>query len=302
MKQTSILYESEEQLQNYIYLEKFKEENLLIFLFSDDPLEKVKTIIKEIKRMLPKALILGSSSGGIIHKGNSVSGKSLITFCQFKMIKPKGIILSSENFNSAEMALEIKKQIISEDSKMLFLFDDGTEMNSSELLYEISSILPKLPLAGGKAANENYILGDTYIFLNEEIITKGAAAVSLNGEYLRVSQQYRLNWKKIGKKMKIKNAHRFLLICSICLLPIGIVLGFSVPTLAAYGVIVASCFIMMAASSAFSIQMMSYVQKVTPAHLVGKIMSFTMCICMVAQPLGQAMYGILFENLAGYTA
>ncbi len=105
-----------------------------------------------------------------------------------------------------------------------------------------------------------------------------------------------------GKKMKIKNAHRFLLICSICLLPIGIVLGFSVPTLAAYGVIVASCFIMMAASSAFSIQMMSYVQKVTPAHLVGKIMSFTMCICMVAQPLGQAMYGILFENLAGYTA
>lgn len=206
MKQTSILYESEEQLQNYIYLEKFKEENLLIFLFSDDPLEKVKTIIKEIKRMLPKALILGSSSGGIIHKGNSVSGKSLITFCQFKMIKPKGIILSSENFNSAEMALEIKKQIISEDSKMLFLFDDGTEMNSSELLYEISSILPKLPLAGGKAANENYILGDTYIFLNEEIITKGAAAVSLNGEYLRVSQQYRLNWKKIGKKMKITEA------------------------------------------------------------------------------------------------
>lgn len=206
MKQTSILYESEEHLQNYIKIENFNEENLLVFLFSDEPLEKVKKIIKEIKKMLPKSLIIGSSSGGTIHKGNSINGKSLITFCHFKKIKAKGIILSSEDFTSAEMALEINKQIISENSKMLFLFDDGMEMNSSELLNEISSILPDLPLAGGKAGNENYILGDTYIFLNEKIISKGAVAVSLNGEYLRVSQQYRLNWKKIGKKMRITEA------------------------------------------------------------------------------------------------
>lgn len=106
----------------------------------------------------------------------------------------------------------------------------------------------------------------------------------------------------IGKKMTIQNAHWLLEICSLALLPIGLVLWFPVQEMAAYMVIVASCFFMMMASSMFSIQMMAYVQLVTPSHLVGKIMSLVMCICMMAQPLGQAMYGILFEELKPYVA
>lgn len=106
----------------------------------------------------------------------------------------------------------------------------------------------------------------------------------------------------LGKKMTIRNAHWLLAICSLALLPIGAVLWLSVPAMAAYAVIVISCFFMMVASSMFSIQMMAYVQMVTPSHLVGKIMSLAMCICMIAQPLGQAMYGILFEELESYVA
>lgn len=106
----------------------------------------------------------------------------------------------------------------------------------------------------------------------------------------------------IGKKMEIKKAHWLLIIGSLALLPIGMVLWFSVPQMAAYLVIVASCFFMMIVSSMFSIQMMAYVQLVTPSHLIGKIMSLVMCICMIAQPLGQAMYGVLFEKLKNYVA
>ena len=106
----------------------------------------------------------------------------------------------------------------------------------------------------------------------------------------------------LGKKMVIRNAHWLLVICSFTLLPIGVVLWLSAPAMAAYIVIVISCFFLMAASSMFSIQMMSYVQIVTPSHLVGKIMSLAMCICMIAQPLGQAMYGVLFEELKNYVA
>lgn len=74
----------------------------------------------------------------------------------------------------------------------------------------------------------------------------------------------------LAKKLVIQKAHRLLAICSLTLLPIGIVLWFPVPGMAAYVVIVASCFFMMIVSSMFSIQMMSYVQMVTPSLLVGK--------------------------------
>lgn len=104
----------------------------------------------------------------------------------------------------------------------------------------------------------------------------------------------------LGKKLAIKKAYWLLAICALGLFPIGVVLWISPPAMVSYTIIVASCFLMMVVSSMFSIQMMSYVQMVTPSHLVGKIMSLAMCICMIAQPLGQAMYGILFEELRNY--
>ena len=106
----------------------------------------------------------------------------------------------------------------------------------------------------------------------------------------------------LGKKMKIQKSHGMLAIAALTLLPIGLVLLLDVSAMAAYLVIVVSCLVLMAVSSMFTIQMMSYVQMVTPVQLVGKIMSLAMCICMIAQPLGQAMYGILFEKLENHVA
>lgn len=106
----------------------------------------------------------------------------------------------------------------------------------------------------------------------------------------------------LAKKLAIKNAHCLLAVCALTLLPIGLVLLIDVPAMAAYVVIVVSCFVLMTVSSLFTIQMMSYVQVVTPGQLVGKIMSLVMCICMIAQPLGQAMYGILFQKLENHIA
>ena len=54
----------------------------------------------------------------------------------------------------------------------------------------------------------------------------------------------------------------------------------------------------MAFSTIFSIQMLAYVQFVTPPDLVGKIMALMMTVSMCAAPLGQAIYGGLFEIMS----
>lgn len=206
MRQINILYESEKQFKNQIAKENFIEENLLVFLFSDESITKIKEIIKDLQTYLPNTLIAGSSSGGIIHEGHSLAGQSVITFLQFEKIKPKGILLSLEDYSSEEMALEIKKKIHNEESKLLFLFNSGVNTNPVKLLEEISTLMPNLPLAGGSAGNIEYYSEETYIFLNDEVIKNGAVAITLNGEYLRIFQNYRLNWQKIGKKMKVTEA------------------------------------------------------------------------------------------------
>lgn len=102
-----------------------------------------------------------------------------------------------------------------------------------------------------------------------------------------------------GSKLKIQQSYRVILFCTTTLLPIGIAVFFPLPAMVSYSVIVISCVVMMAFSTVFSVQMMAYVQQITPPQLIGKVMALIMCFVMCAHPMGQALYGMLFEILAG---
>lgn len=66
-----------------------------------------------------------------------------------------------------------------------------------------------------------------------------------------------------------------------------------------YGIIMVSCFVMMLLATLFSIQIMAYLQIIVPGSLIGKVISCAICIGMCATPLGQVLYGSLFELLKG---
>lgn len=101
----------------------------------------------------------------------------------------------------------------------------------------------------------------------------------------------------LSKKQKAHYQYLLLIISSSVLLPIAAALFFPLPAMAVYFIIIICCFIMVTISSLFSIQMLSYLQMLTPEHMLGKVISCAMCICMCAQPVGQAFYGVLIENL-----
>ncbi len=102
----------------------------------------------------------------------------------------------------------------------------------------------------------------------------------------------------LSKRLNADNSYLLLFLCTLTLLPIGASLAFPIPAMAAYIIIVVSCFFMMLLATLFSIQMMAYLQMLTPSHLIGKVISCAMCIGMCASPLGQAMYGTLFQVFA----
>ncbi len=102
----------------------------------------------------------------------------------------------------------------------------------------------------------------------------------------------------IGKRLRLQRSYLIIFFATLTLFPIGLVLLLPVHRMAAYAVIVISCMIMMAFSTIFSVQMMAFVQEVTPVHLIGKVMSLLMCLVMCAHPLGQSIYGTLFEALS----
>lgn len=66
--------------------------------------------------------------------------------------------------------------------------------------------------------------------------------------------------------------------------------------MAAYVVVTLSNAAIMALATIFSVQMLAYVQAETPNHLVGKVISLAMAVSMCAHPIGQAVYGVLFDR------
>lgn len=101
-----------------------------------------------------------------------------------------------------------------------------------------------------------------------------------------------------SKKQRAKDLYRLLIVAAFTLLPIASGLSFSKNGKLTYGIILICCFVMMTAASLFSVRMLSCLQLLTPDHMLGKVTSCTMCICMCASPIGQALYGILLENFS----
>ena len=86
------------------------------------------------------------------------------------------------------------------------------------------------------------------------------------------------------------------------LLPIAVVLGVPMDAMLAYGIVVAGLFASMACATMFSIQAISFMQLRAPGHLVGKVIALTMSLANCAQPVGQLIYGGLFDALRGGTS
>lgn len=75
-------------------------------------------------------------------------------------------------------------------------------------------------------------------------------------------------------------------------------IGFIMPvsSFVKFIIIVASVFIIQLAATIFSVFMLSIIQQKTPNELLGKIMAYVVTIAICAQPLGQIVYGVLFDK------
>ena len=83
-----------------------------------------------------------------------------------------------------------------------------------------------------------------------------------------------------------------------CLLPAGAAFMLPLGALARYWVLLVLFCGCQLGCSVFSIYAATLIQSRTPAALMGKVMSCVFTLAMCAQPLGQVLYGALFDRLA----
>ena len=102
-----------------------------------------------------------------------------------------------------------------------------------------------------------------------------------------------------GKKIPFKHSHYFLLGTPLLLIPVILILLFQAPGKMIYAVLLFSVMIGMGFAALFTIAAQTFIQKSTPVHMLGKVGAFVSTICVCALPIGQALYGGLFELFSG---
>ncbi len=99
-------------------------------------------------------------------------------------------------------------------------------------------------------------------------------------------------------KLKICNLHLLITALGIFIVPAGIAFLLPVGAVVKYAITIAAFCGMQIAISIFSIFAVSVIQQRTPNHLIGKVMAYTSTISMCAQPMGQMVYGFLFDGFS----
>lgn len=103
-------------------------------------------------------------------------------------------------------------------------------------------------------------------------------------------------------RLKIQKSGNLVIACAACVFPMGVSLLLFSSGMVNYIVITLCCFGVMTFSAMFTVQMMSFMQAETPSNLIGKVIAVVLTVSMCAQPLGNALYGVLFEICEGFEA
>ena len=99
----------------------------------------------------------------------------------------------------------------------------------------------------------------------------------------------------LSKKLKMKSLYKVLFLIGVSLIPVGA--GFLLVSnhFMLYVITTVCLMIGESCASIFSVFVVSAIELKTPPHLLGKIMALVTTVSICAEPLGRAVYGILFD-------
>lgn len=102
----------------------------------------------------------------------------------------------------------------------------------------------------------------------------------------------------LTEKLKIHRLSILLVSMGVFMIPAGIAFVFPINSIIKYVITIVSFCGMQIAISIFSIFAISLIQQRTPNHLIGKVMAYTSTVTLCVQPIGQIMYGFLFDKFS----
>ena len=164
-------------------------------------------MLTKIKLVFKNAKIIGTTTSKFVFKNKLIDkkDKAFISVIKFENTIIKSNIYNLENKNSFEVGKRVGENFVKENTKSIFSYLTQNFDNEEKFLEGLSLVKEKIPILGGKLIpvekNKNNL-----VFDNNNIFEKGMVLASLNSKDLNVHLSKNLNWKALGKNMKVTKA------------------------------------------------------------------------------------------------
>ncbi len=173
----------------------------LVLYFGTRRVLSDKARFDDLRKMFPKAHLLGCSTGGQIHRGDVVDDTIAGIAIQFEATKLK---LVCEPVADAGMSYlcgaAIGKALKADDLAGVFVLSDGLNVNGSKLVAGITSVVSgNIPITGG-LAGDGAEFSETLVGADDSPRANRVAAIGFYGSTIRIGHGSAGGWDVFGPR------------------------------------------------------------------------------------------------------
>ena len=163
-----------------------------------------KTRFDELREIFPNAHVLGCSTGGQIHNGDVVDDKITALAISFDTTKLK---LACEPVTSPDAShscgTAIGRALNADDLAGIFVLSDGLNVNGSELVAGITSVVGREASLTGGLAGDGAEFGETLVGADDAPRSHRVAAIGFYGPAIRIGHGSAGGWDVFGPRRRI---------------------------------------------------------------------------------------------------
>lgn len=167
--------------------------------YVDDP-----KALRELLAAYPRSRVLGCSTSGEI-SGSTISDDSLsVAIARFEST---GLASASAAVERAEGSFEAGRQLAlsltQQDLKAILVLSDGLNVNGSELVEGLNSILPETVVVTGGLAGDGDRFQRTWVVGGGEPRSHIVSAVGIYGDHVRIGHGSKGGWDRFGPERTV---------------------------------------------------------------------------------------------------
>ncbi|MGV6859802.1 MAG: sensor domain-containing diguanylate cyclase [bacterium] len=179
----------------------------LIQVFAATPDQKtIHDLAIELRQLLPAAQIIGTSTAGIMHQGSVKKISAVINILQFSdaTVNAAHVGAPAESQTHArsqcfESGKRLSSLICDDDTRLIFCYASGHEINGENLARGLVSQQPSVTLAGGLASPPSDH-ATPWVFADDRFYTSGIAAAAISGN-IHIDAFHSPDWMMLGTPM-----------------------------------------------------------------------------------------------------